>query len=441
MIDLCEHAVAVGEKKGADEVEALWVRNVYTTVEAELGEISKATTTMDEGIRIRVVKNKALGSVFTYRLGKDDVTAAVEKALAAASASKKDEHWDSLPSLRSYPLVDVWDSTIEAMSSEEIMKPVTEMLELAPQDVAVFLAANQIIVQERACANSNRIAHEDRGTLELVGMAVVGMLENGVTPAFDEILFLRKYNPEPQKIVETLTNRVNLFKKKGEAAATGRLPVIFSPSALESLFRFTLFKAVSGENVARGKSLLSGKEGEIVANPKFTLHDNGIIPTGVYSGEMDDEGVPRQDTPLIEDGVLQGFIWNDYWAKRTGFESTGNAYYEAATDEMVIQQTTMVVTPGDCGTEELFSIKDGYYVLGLQGAHSSNPESGDFSVVCSPAYRVRDGEITGGVTGVMLSDNVFSLIGRIDVLGRETRVGEISVLPHIRFADVNVASR
>ena len=440
MIDLCSYAVSVGEKSGADEIEAVWVKDVSMRIEAELGEISKAAMTRNEGVRIQVIKDKAVSSVFTYQMDKGSLKKAVEKALAAAAASKKDEHWDSLPYPGKYPHVKVWDSAMADASSEDLMEPVAEMLRLVPDDISVFLALNEVYLREKACVNSNGIEHEDRGTLDVVGMAAVGRLEDGVTPAFEKVFFMREYTPDPQKIAEPIIDEINLFKRR-ETASSGRSQVIISPQALEALLHFTLFTSVSGENVIRGKSLLAGKEGEKVASSQFTLHDNGIIPQGTASREMDDEGVPRQDTCLIEEGILHGFIWNNYWAKRTGVSSTGNAYYDDQTDELSIRETTMVVTPGDYTKEELLNVKDGYYVLSFQGAHGSNPESGDFSVVCTPAYRIRNGEIAGGVVGMMLSDNVFSLLQKIDAVGCDVKVGELSILPCIRFTDVNVVTK
>ena len=440
MIDLCEYAVSAGEKAGADEIEAVWSNEVTTLIEAELGEISRASMTVDRGMRIRVIKDKALGSGFTYQLSKPGVIDTVEKALAAARASRKDEHWDSLPQPGRYPSLDAWDPDMATISSEELAEPILEMLQLVPEGIAVHSATNEVVLQERACVNSSGIEHEWKGTVGAVVLEAVGNLEEGVTPEFYEISFLRKYNPNPPNLVESLVKKIDLFRTFNPASS-GKSHVIFSPLALEGLLQYTLFKAVSGENVARGKSLLAGKEGEKVASSALTLHDNGTVPEGVFSQEMDDEGVPCQDTPLIEDGILEGFVWNDYWAKRTGTASTGNAVYDERTDELVIQQTAMVITPGDYTREELIDIKDGYYVLGLQGAHGANPESGDFSVVCAPAYRIRNGEIAGGVVGVMLSDNMFSLLKRIDAVGREPQVLEYTVFPHIRFSDVNVVSK
>jgi PmbA protein len=440
MIELCQYAVSVGDRQGADEVEAIWVKEISTTVEAELGEISKASMIKNEAMRIRVTKEKALGSLYTYRMGKDDIEKAVERALAAARASKQDVKWDSLPSPRTYSRVDVWDKTVENLGSEDLTAPIIEMLQLLPGDILPYLVGSEIILQEKACANSNGIAHADRGTMSFTGLVGVGKLEEGVTPAFNEVVFSRKYDIDPQKIAEALTEKINLFKKM-DTASSGKSLIVFSPSALEVLLRFTLFKALSGENVMREKSLLAGKQGETVASPTFTLHDNGITQKGFAAAEMDDEGVPCQDTPLIENGVLQGFIWNDYWAKRSGGQSTGNAHYNTRNDEMVIQQSAMIMSPGDYSYEELMDVEDGYYVLDVQGAHSSNPESGDFFVTCSPGYRIRNGEIAGGVTGMMISDNVFSLIQNVDAVGSSPQVLEHSILPLIRFAGVNVASK
>jgi PmbA protein len=440
MIDLCEYAVSAGDKIGADETEAQWVRNITTSVEAESRHISQASRTRNEGMRIRVIKDKALGSFFTYRMDNHSIKRAVEKAAAAASASNKDEHWVSLPEPGRYSRVDVWDSALADTSSEALLEPVMELLNVLPPDIQVYAAGNQVTLQERACCNSNGITHADRSALGELYLEATGKLEGGVTPAFDGFSLLRKYNPDPHRVAESVVAKIALFRNQ-EPASPGKFKVILSPRALMMLWYFTLFKALSGEYVARGKSVFSMGEGKLVASPQVTLHDNGIIVEGVESREMDDEGVPRQNTLLIEEGILKGFIWNDYWAKRMDVKSTGNAHYDDRTGNMTIEQTTVVLSPGDYKREDLFDIKDGYYILDVQGARGSTPESGDFSVLCNPAYRIRNGEIAGGCTGMMISDNIYQLLHRIDAKGSELEVNEYAALPHVRFSDVNVAAK
>ncbi|KYK33308.1 MAG: hypothetical protein AYK18_04770 [Theionarchaea archaeon DG-70] len=440
MMDRCEYAVSVGEQQGADEVEAFWTQKVSTAVKAALGEISTAMTTRNEGMRIRVVTNNALGSAFTYRLDKGSIQKTVSKALAASRVSKKDEYWESFPGHQNYSTIDVWDSTMEEVRPEDLTAPVIEILQAVPDPIIVHYAAHEIILHQQACVNSNGVEHEEKGTRENIALRAVGKLGDGVTPSFYKASFSRKYDPAPAPLVEDLIHKITLFKQP-DAAVSGPSHVLFSPFALFKLFYYTLFKAVSGENVARGKSLLAGKEETKVASSIFTLHDNGIVPQGIASAEMDDEGVPCEDTPLVEKGILKGVIWDHYWATRMGETSTGNAHYSDQTGTMSIQQTNMVVHPGKYSTEELYSIDRGYYVLDVQGAHGSNPDSGNFSVMCAPALRIRKGELSGGVTGMMLSDNIFSLLQNIDAVGRESEVREVAILPPVRVTNINVVAK
>ena len=440
MIDVCEYAVTTGEKQGADEIEAVWLRETSTTVEAELGQVSKALSVTNEALRIRVITDKALSSIVTFKLDEESIQEAVAHALAAARASKKDQQWISLPSPGEYPCIHVWDSLMQSIPSDELTDPVITMIDLLPPHIEAHLAANEVYSTERAHANSQGISRLDRGSVHAFGIAVVGKSGNQVTPTFTELKYGRRYDPQPEQISEAVIDLVNSFTPLVQASS-GKAPVIFSPDALSILFTRTLFKTLSGEHVARGRSQLAGKEGEPIAHEQFSLHDTGIIETGISSRQMDDEGSPCQDTPLISRGVLQGFIWNDYWAKRAGKTSTGNAFYDDRTDEMFIRQTNMVISPGDFSREELFDIKDGYLVLDVHGAHSSNPESGDFSIVCSPAFRIENGEISGGITGMMISGNIFSLIKNIDAIGKEAEIDESTILPYIRFNDVRIVAQ
>jgi PmbA protein len=437
---LCQHAVEKGGNSGADEIDALWMRKVNTTVKAQLGQVNEASTVMNEGMRIRVIKGKAAASIFTYRLDKAGIDTAIQSVLKAASASKKDINWESLPQPGTYPQMELWDRAMEELTPEAMMEPVTDMLGLIPPDIAVYLAAHEVELIQKACTNSSGIQHEDRGSLEAMILSAVGKLADGVTPGFQELQVLRKHNPDPGKVVTPLVDNIKKFKKS-EKAASGKSQVIFAPPALEPLLFYTVFRAVSGENVVRGKSKLAGKEGEKIASSLLTVHDNAVEPTGTGAREMDDEGVPSQNTPIIEEGILKGFIWDNYWARRAGCSSTGNAHYDWRTDEMSLRQNTMIINPGEYTKKEILDVKEGYYVLDLQGAHGSNPESGDFSVVCAPAFKIRKGEVTGGVTGIMLSDNIFSLLTKIDAVGSESQVCEYTILPHVRFSSVNVATK
>ncbi len=91
-------------------------------------------------------------------------------------------------------------------------------------------------------------------------------------------------------------------------------------------------------------------------------------------------------------------------------------------------------------------IKSGYLIKGLQGAHSSNQETGDYSVVGNPAFRIIDGELKGAVHGLMLAGNAFELIKKADKIGSDVRsylvgAGGSLIAPSIQFNDVQIVAK
>ena len=84
---------------------------------------------------------------------------------------------------------------------------------------------------------------------------------------------------------------------------------------------------------------------------------------------------------------------------------------------------------------------DGLLVSYLQGAHSSNPVSGEFSVVATPAWRIKKGRIEHATRGVMLAGNIFELLKNVNEIGsNERKMGQL-VSPWLRVANVRVIGK
>ena len=156
----------------------------------------------------------------------------------------------------------------------------------------------------------------------------------------------------------------------------------------------------------------------------------------------DDEGVPRQRTPIIENGVLRSFIWDTYWANRMGVKSTGNAKRNKRQGLVEISTSNVVIEPGDRDISEIMSdIKYGFYIRGVQGAHSSNPESGDFSIVGNPAMLIEDGKMVGAVHGLMVSGNAFDLLKQVHEIAKTPLNLQTWIGPEIIFKDVSIVAK
>ncbi len=127
-----------------------------------------------------------------------------------------------------------------------------------------------------------------------------------------------------------------------------------------------------------------------------------MLSGGLRTWKFDDEGVPRRTTPIIEKGVLCNFIYDNYTAKKEGKESTGNAARAGYLSTPSVEATNFHIKSSNKSHEQLLrEVDDGLLVYYLQGAHSSNPVSGEFSVVATPAWKIEKGKIAYAVRGAM----------------------------------------
>jgi PmbA protein len=203
-----------------------------------------------------------------------------------------------------------------------------------------------------------------------------------------------------------------------------------------------LINAVKADNVQRNQSPFQGKIGERVASETVTIHDDGLFPAGLRTWAFDGEGTPHQKTTIIEQGVLRNFLYDNYAAKKEGKESTGNASRAGYLSTPNIETTNFHIMPGTETAEQLLNeVDDGLIVYYLQGAHSSNPVSGEFSVVATPAWKIKKGEITHPTRGVMLAGNIFEVLKNVSVVANnERKMGQL-IAPWILVENVRVIGK
>jgi len=443
MISLAENAVNAALKKGAQDAEAYVYEGQATNIGIELGQISKTNRIIDRGLGIRVAANKAIGFAYTNIV--DDtkaVESAVTSALSAARASKPDPDWNGLPQKKPYVVTEkTFDQKIVALSSEDLVNIASTMLDAAGQvDKRVFPIEGGVgsAYISNAIANSNGITGFDRGTVIECSLATLAKEGGSVTPVCFEFNAARNYDLDPVWVgKEAAKLAVSALKTKSVETKSGK--VILTQFALQDLLAYTLINAIRADSVQRDQSPFKGKIGEIVASENLTIYDDGLFAGGLRTWAFDGEGVPHQKTVVIEKGVLRNFLYDNYSAKKDGKESTGNASRAGYLSTPGIDTTNFHIMPGNKTSEEMLSeVDDGLIVYYLQGAHSSNPVSGEFSVVATPAWKIKNGEITHCSRGVMLAGNIFEVLKNISVVGgNERQMGQL-ISPWIQVENVRV---
>ena len=446
MLSLAENAVGIALKKGAAEAEAYVYEGQATNVGIERGQITKSNRIIDRGLGIRAMVNKAMGFAYTNIVeGQNAVEDAVLRALSAARASKPDQDWKGLPEKKTYAAAEkTYDPKILELRAEDLVNVASSMLAAAVnvnKRVFPIEGGAGAAYLANAIANSNGVAGFDRGTIAECNLATVAKEGNAVTPVCFEFNAERSYDIDAEWVGKEAA-RLAVSALKTKRIETKNTKLVLTQFALQELLYFTLINAVKADNVQREQSAFKGKIGEKVASESVTIYDDGLFPGGLRTATFDAEGVPRQKTLLVEKGVLRNFLYDSYAAKKEGGESTGNAVRAGYLSTPSIEATNFHVMPGGKTAEELMDeVDDGLIIYYLQGAHSSNPVSGEFSVVATPAWKIRKGEIAHCSRGVMLAGNIFEVLKNVSaVAGNERKMGQL-IAPWLLVENVKVIGK
>ncbi len=446
LLDLCNYTVKSGKKKGADHIEVLANSQSEVESDIEMGQISQVSKKNLSEIAIRLYIGKRMGSAFTNIPTRDAADEALDLAISAAKVTTEDEDWSGFPAPSSdYPVIEgLWQESVVNSDSGEIVGIAGKALGLATKAEPGLIpgfGGSAAVGFSAAYANSNGIAHSDKGTVAYVVLGGIAQTETGMTPMAFAYDIKRDMNVDVEGTVDDVASTIRVCKNSAKGTS-GKHTIIMHPFAYGQLMNFTLIQSIRGDNVARGKSKIGDKLGEKIASEKITIVDDGIHPQGVSSSSADDEGVPRQRTPIIESGVLRSFLWDTYWANKMGVKSTGNAKRNMRQGLVDISPTNIVVEPGDREIEDIIKgIEHGYYIRGVQGAHSSNPESGDFSIVGNPAILIEDGKMVGAVHGLMIAGNVYDLLNQVDEIAKTPLHLQGVIGPEIIFKDVSLIAK
>ena len=425
-------------KKVAEEAEVFMVSSEDTPVHFEANRLKHIQSKQSTSVALRIVRQGRIGYATATDLGDSQklVSMAVETAQFGMTAKFE------LPSLTSYPQIEVFDPGVESVSIEEMTK-------LGEELIATVRRHTPELVCEAALSKgviSVRIINS-RGGQANYKQSVFGLGIEGQLIRDTDMLFVGESQSSCHPILESNTvAEVVLWQlelaRDQASAPTRSLPVIFTPHGVASALVMPLMAAFNGKTVLEGASPIGSKLGQLVFDEKLRLWDDPTIAYCPASRPCDDEGIPSQCTPLIEHGVVTNFLYDLQTAALANTQSTGNGR-RGPGGLPAPSPSAFIIAPGSTTFDEMVNdIKEGLVVEQLMGATQGNILGGDFSGNVLLGYKVESGKIVGRVKDTMVSGNIYQLLKQITAIGSQaTWVDGFLNTPPLYFPGVSVAAK
>jgi TldD protein len=212
---------------------------------------------------------------------------------------------------------------------------------------------------------------------------------------------------------------VNL--EAGEAPA-GNMTVVLGPGWPGILLHEAIGHGLEGDFNRKGTSAFSGRVGERVASDLCTVVDDGTLQNRRGSLSIDDEGTPTENTVLIENGILKGYMQDKLNARLMGVKSTGNGRRESYAHMPMPRMTNTYMLPGKDNPEDIIkSVKKGLYAKNFAGGQV-DITSGKFVFSASEAYLIENGKITRPVKGATLIGNGPEVLTKVSMVGNDLQL-------------------
>src|SRR5580700_3302196 len=123
--------------------------------------------------------------------------------------------------------------------------------------------------------------------------------------------------------------RTAILQLGAAEAPAGEMEVVLGPGWPGVLLHEAVGHGLEADFNRKKTSAFAGLIGQKVASDKVTVVDNGTLANRRGSLNMDDEGVPTQETVLIEKGILKTFLSDKLSARLMGVADTGNGRRES----------------------------------------------------------------------------------------------------------------
>ncbi len=417
-------------QKGVDYGDLYFQESRFESWSLEDEIVKSGHFGIKKGVGVRAVSGEKTGFAYSDEISQDAINASIKtvKAISRQGQQQKTKVFvaGSLP-LHLYDYIDPVDSlsAAEKIRLLENVDAEARRLDARVSQVMVGLAGVRDVVL--VAASDGTLAYDVRPLVRLSVSVIVEVndrREQGSAGGGARVGY--GYFLENERGLEYAREAVRqaIVKLDAVDAPAGSMPVVLGPGWPGVLLHEAIGHGLEGDFNRKGSSAFSGRIGEKVASSDCTVVDDGTLANRRGSLNIDDEGTPTQNTVLIENGILKGYMQDKLNARLMGVESTGNARRESYSHLPMPRMTNTYMLAGKYAPEEIIkSVEKGLYAVNFGGGQV-DITSGKFVFSASEAYLIENGKITRPVRGATLIGNGPEVLTKVSMVGNDMKLDD-----------------
>ncbi|WP_346798910.1 metalloprotease TldD [Halomonas sp. Bachu 37] len=410
--------------KGVDYADLYFQRSWQEGWMLEDGEVKEASYNIDGGVGVRALSGEKTGFAYSNQITADALvdTGRTAAGIVRSGARLSGQGVSPVAVTQRYAS----DDPVSGLGAEEkvamlkLADRVARSLDPSISQVSASLSGSYEVVLVRG---SDGTLAADIRPLVRFNVSVIAVKgdrrERGSAGGGGRFSMARLRDDNVAERYAREAVRQALVNLDAIDAPAGRMPVVLGPGWPGILLHEAVGHGLEGDFNRKGSSAFAGRMGQRVAAKGVTVVDDSTLDGLRGSLSVDDEGTPGQYTPLIEDGILTGYMQDKLNARLMGMAATGNARRESYAHLPMPRMTNTYMLAGQDDPQDIIrSVKRGIYAVSFGGGQV-DITSGKFVFSASEAYMIEDGRITAPVKGATLIGNGPEAMGRVSMIGHD----------------------
>lgn len=427
MKDILEETTQYCTSAGVDYAEVRVSKLLSNLVQVRNSDVSRIEPSASSYASVRVFDG-AWGFTSINMIAPENLKQAADQAIKLARNNKQ-RTTTNLELIHTPPVnySNITSSSVDPRegSIEELQEII---LESAKAGLKVDERINRFIIQCVNDLNLNYYANSDGSWIETfcptTFLIMVAIAKEGATvkrkrnrlivSASSEVLAYSDPMDLAQQVAKETIGALSAKKHP-----SGKLPIIidnFLSGTLCTVLSPSL-KATTLLSGSSSSSFFKDKKNEQVSSEVFNLSNEPNLEGMPVYYEYDVEGVKAKSTPLIKDGILQGFIHDKTTAAILNAEPSGCSRAVDAAHPPVPEFGNVIVETGDYSLPEMVAgISEGIYATGLAGASTVGTST---MITSESGFLIQNGELTDRLDQISFSVDLVSDLHKIDAVGND----------------------
>ena len=430
--DLAKQVVRTSLKQGANDAAVSVERKRFIELKQRDGKLERVRESSSSSLTLSVYADGRYSQHSTSDLRPSALAHFVEQAIAVTRFLEPDEHRHLLDpkyyaGRRSEPL-DIRDAGYESVDTRrrtELVRAVEAGAKRPKGPIISVNAEYQDQLSERVRVHSNGFEDGESATGFWLG-AETSVEDKGKKPEdwyFIGGRFLADMQ-NPEAVGEEASRRA-LDRRGQKKLSSGPMNVIVEARSAGRLLGYFI-RALKGRELQQQRSFLLNKQGQSVGSELFTLIDDPLLPRGMGSARFDADGMSLKKRTLVDKGRLQGYLIDNYYARKLGVAPTGGS------------PSNVIMPPGQHSLEQICAqIGTGVLLTGMLGGNA-DPSTGDFSHGFK-GYEIKNGKLGGPVGEMNITGSHKTLWSKLKMVGNDPYLYSRWRLPSLVFENVSVS--